>query len=146
MRIGDVTMASAPVTHAGPTVGFRIEGEHGSIAYLPDHEPSLGVDLTDLDPSWISGYDLVADVDVLFHDAQYGDREYPAHVGWGHSAIEHVVTLAKAARVGHLVLFHHDPYHDDDQLDALADDARHHCDGALEVSMAAEGTTFSLPA
>ena len=32
----------------------------------------------------MSGYDLVRDVDVLFHDAQYRDEEYPDHVGWGH--------------------------------------------------------------
>ena len=56
---------------------------------------------------------------MLLHDAQYGDGEYPEHVGWGHSAIAHVVEFARKAEVRQLVLFHHDPYHDDDQLDEL---------------------------
>ena len=34
---------------------------------------------------WISGHDIARDADVLLHDAQYGDDEYPNHVGWGHS-------------------------------------------------------------
>ena len=45
----------------------------------------------------MSGYDVVRDVNVLFHDAQYLDEEYPHHVGWGHSAIGH----ALESRVGH---------------------------------------------
>ena len=56
---------------------------------------------------------------MLFHDAQYGDDEYPDHVGWGHSAIEHVIGFARKAEVGTVVLFHHDPYHTDDELDEL---------------------------
>jgi ribonuclease BN (tRNA processing enzyme) len=56
---------------------------------------------------------------VLLHDAQYTVEEYPAHIGWGHSSIEHVVTLAQRADVGRLVLFHHDPYHSDDELEAM---------------------------
>ncbi len=144
VSIGDATLVAAAVTHQGPTVGFRITSGGGSLAYLPDHEPSLGVDLDDLDPSWISGYDVAAGVDTLFHDAQYGDGEYPDHVGWGHSAIEHVATFARAAGVRHLVLFHHDPYHDDAALDALAADARRHCGDDLQVSMATEGTSFQI--
>lgn len=101
--------------------------------------------MADLDPSWISGYDIAADVDVLFHDAQYGDGEYPSHVGWGHSAVEHVVEFAKAARVGQLVLFHHDPYHDDADLDAIADEAQQLCGHAgPQLAMAAEGTTYVI--
>lgn len=143
--IGDATVVAASVTHQGPTVGYRITSPTASLAYLPDHEPSLGVVLADLDPSWISGYDIAADVDVLFHDAQYGDGEYPSHVGWGHSAVEHVVEFAKAARVGQLVLFHHDPYHDDADLDAIADEAQQLCGHAgPQLAMAAEGTTYVI--
>ena len=43
ITIGSATVHAANVTHQGPTVGYRIE-EHGRVlAYLPDHEPSLGV-------------------------------------------------------------------------------------------------------
>ncbi len=119
VTIGSATVRAANVAHQGPTVGYRIEEGGRSLAYLPDHEPSLGVDLADQPPSWISGHDLAHGVDVLFHDAQYGDHEYPNHVGWGHSALEHVMRFADKAEVERVVLFHHDPYHTDDELEAL---------------------------
>jgi phosphoribosyl 1,2-cyclic phosphodiesterase len=131
VQIGSASVVAAPVTHQGPTVGYRITDAGGSLCYLPDHEPSLGVQLADLDTDWISGFALAHRVDVLLHDAQYGDGEYPDHVGWGHSAIEHVVEFARKADVGRLLLFHHDPYHDDDQLDELC---------SLAVKMLGRGT------
>ena len=93
------------------------------MAYLPDHEPSLGVDITSLDVSWLSGFDLLDGVDVAFHDAQYADEEYGEHVGWGHSSISHAVTMGRRAQVRQLVLFHHDPSHSDDDLEVLLERA-----------------------
>ncbi len=145
--IGSATVRAEGVTHQGPTVGFRIEEAGRSLVYLPDHEPSLGVELADQPPAWISGCALAQDADVLFHDAQYGDHEYPNHVGWGHSAIEHVMSFADKAEVDHLVLFHHDPYHTDDELEALLVAAQEQR-GALDdhVRLAYEGMTIVLDA
>ena len=82
---------------------------------------------------------------MLFHDAQYGDHEYPNHVGWGHSAFEHVLCFARKAEVGTVVLFHHDPYHTDDELEALLAQsiAAGDCDGET-VRLAHEGMTIVL--
>jgi phosphoribosyl 1,2-cyclic phosphodiesterase len=145
VTIGSATVRAGNVAHQGPTVGYRIE-EHGrSLAYLPDHEPSLGVELSAQPPTWISGHDVAHDVDVLFHDAQYGDREYPDHVGWGHSAIDHVLAFASKADVGHTVLFHHDPYHTDDELEALVAEALTRWDGdPATVTLAYEGMSIDL--
>jgi phosphoribosyl 1,2-cyclic phosphodiesterase len=145
ISIGSVEVVAAAVTHQGPTVGYRVTGGGASLCYLPDHEPSLGVVLKDLDPDWISGLGLAQGVDVLLHDAQYGDGEYPAHVGWGHSCIEHVVEFARKAEVGRLVLFHHDPYHDDDELNALQAIAAKMFDrGDDAVQLAHEGMHIDL--
>jgi phosphoribosyl 1,2-cyclic phosphodiesterase len=119
VTIGSATVRAGRVTHQGPTVGYRIEEGGRGLAYLPDHEPALGGSLAEQPESWMSGYDLVHDVDVLFHDAQYLDDEYPRHVGWGHSAVGDAIEFALRSRVGRLVLFHHDPYHTDGDLDAL---------------------------
>jgi ribonuclease BN (tRNA processing enzyme) len=54
------------------------------------------------------------------HDSQYSDEEYPAHVGWGHSALSHALTFAKRTEAGRLMLFHHDPMHSDDFLDEFS--------------------------
>jgi phosphoribosyl 1,2-cyclic phosphodiesterase len=90
-------------------VGYRIETDEGSLAYLPDHEPALGARRFPLDAEWTSGFDLARGVDLLFHDAQYTREEYPRHVSWGHSTIHDALAFARLAGVKHLVPFHHDP-------------------------------------
>ena len=117
--IGPATVSACNVAHNGPTIGYRIECGGRSLAYIPDHEPWLGVGADTLEPSWISGYGVADGVDVLLHDAQYFEDEYDTHVGWGHSSVAHVVALAKAAGVRQLVLFHHDPSHSDEDLERL---------------------------
>jgi phosphoribosyl 1,2-cyclic phosphodiesterase len=147
VKIGDALVHAANVAHQGPTVGYRIE-EHGRVlAYVPDHEPSLGVTLDTMPADWISGHEVAYDADLLFHDAQYGDEEYPRHVGWGHSAIDHVLAFADKLDVDHLVLFHHDPYHTDDDLEELLKDARSKwCGPEDSLELAYEGMTIDLDA
>lgn len=145
VTIGSATIRAAKVTHQGPTVGYRIE-EHGrALVYLPDHEPSLGADLATVPAAWMSGHDIAHDADVLLHDGQYGDHEYAAHIGWGHSRVSDAMEFANKANVDRLVLFHHDPYHTDDELEGLLADARSHWPGMEErVSLAREGMTIHL--
>jgi phosphoribosyl 1,2-cyclic phosphodiesterase len=145
LTIGSATVRAGKVTHQGPTVGYRIEEGGRTLVYLPDHEPSIGVHLSDESTEWISGHDIAHGADVLFHDAQYSDHEYPEHIGWGHSCIEHVMGFAGKAGVGSVVLFHHDPYHVDDDLDVLLAEARSRWDGPGEqVRLANEGMTINL--
>ena len=145
VNIGGLTVSASLVTHQGPTVGYRVEENGQSVVYLPDHEPSIGgTDLTDQPADWISGYQLTHRADVLLHDAQYGDEEYPRHMGWGHSAIGHVVSFAKKAEVDRLVLFHHDPYHTDDELEELVSHARRIWGSDEHVCAAWEGMTIDV--
>jgi phosphoribosyl 1,2-cyclic phosphodiesterase len=145
--VGAGTITAVNVAHQGPTLGFRIEESGRSLAYIPDHEPSAGVDLRTLGPDWISGSQVAHAVDVLLHDSQYSEEEYPRHVGWGHCSIEHVVTFAQLAAVKRLVLFHHDPLHTDDALDALGERARQLWDGdGAALDLAYEGMEIDLAA
>jgi ribonuclease BN (tRNA processing enzyme) len=86
----------------------------------------------------------MAGADLLIHDAQYTDEEYPAHVGWGHSTISHAMALAEAADVTTLAAFHHDPSHNDGQLDRLFSAAVEARDWSFEFSPAREGTSLTL--
>jgi Beta-lactamase superfamily domain len=135
------------VTHPGPTVGYRIEADGGSFAYIPDHEPALGTELSKLTPDWISGFAVARDVTVLFHDAQYFEREYEDRVGWGHSSVADAVTFARLAGVEELVLFHHDPLHTDEDLLELEARARSlwDADGA-PPRLAREGDVVTVAA
>ncbi len=145
VMIGSATIRAAKVTHQGPTVGYRIE-EHGRVlVYLPDHEPSLGIDLFNEPPAWVSGHDIAHGADVLMHDAQYRDHEYDAHVGWGHSSIAATMEFAHKADVDNVILFHHDPYHTDTELEDLLSEARAKWPGMEDrVSLAFEGMTIAL--
>jgi phosphoribosyl 1,2-cyclic phosphodiesterase len=118
-ELGDAVVRGQAIIHPGPTVGYRISDASGSLAYLPDHEPALGAPTFPMPPDWTSGHDLASGVDVLLHDAQYTVDEYPSRVGWGHSTTEQARAFAVQAEVGQLVTFHHDPGHDDQQLDEL---------------------------
>jgi phosphoribosyl 1,2-cyclic phosphodiesterase len=123
-ELGGVTIRAEAVTHRGPTLGYRISDGTTTIAYIPDHEPALGSPLEQLEPEWISGYDLARDADLLIHDCQYTDEEYPAHVGWGHSALTDTLTFARRVAARRVMLFHHDPLHSDEFLDDFFASAR----------------------
>ena len=144
VQIGSLTVGATPVTHQGPTVGYRIEEDGRSLVYLPDHEPGLGADFGERPADWVSGYHLAQHADVLLHDAQYSDDEYRRHVGWGHSAIGHVVAFARKAAVRRLVLFHHDPYHPDHELEDLVAEAQRLWGAEPAVIAAWEGMTIEL--
>jgi phosphoribosyl 1,2-cyclic phosphodiesterase len=123
-RIGPARLRAEAVTHRGPTLGFRIEDAGMSLCYLPDHEPALVGPIDGLEDEWLSGYALARGADVLLHDAQYTDEEYPGHFGWGHSAISQVADFAARCQVGRTMLFHHDPYHTDADLETMLGEAR----------------------
>jgi phosphoribosyl 1,2-cyclic phosphodiesterase len=143
--IGALAFRASLVTHQGPTVGYRIEECGRALVYLPDHEPGLGLGRSGTPVEWMSGYGLAYGADVLMHDAQYADDEYPRHIGWGHSAIGHAIDFARKAEVRELVLFHHDPYHSDDQLEKLVAEAqRGWGNGNERVQASWEGMNITL--
>ena len=142
--IGSALIAGHPVVHQGPTLGFRITADDRTLAYIPDHEPSLGVELRRVEVDWISGYEIARRADVLLHDAQYSEDEYSVHVGWGHSSVDHALAFASAAEVEQLVMFHHDPAHSDRELETLLDVARSSWPGRRPPVLAAEGMVLHL--
>jgi phosphoribosyl 1,2-cyclic phosphodiesterase len=147
-RIGSGRIRASAVAHRGPTLGFRIEDEDASLCYLPDHEPARLGPIEDLEPQHLSGYALARRADLLIHDCQYTDAEYARRVGWGHSAISHAVHFADRCDAARTLLFHHDPHHTDDELDAAFVDALRRWRGVGRasdaVAMAAEGDEVTI--
>jgi phosphoribosyl 1,2-cyclic phosphodiesterase len=144
-NIGGLEVKAQTVIHPGQTLGYRISDGTATMAYIPDHEPALGADVMPDSPDWTSGHDLAANADLLLHDAQYTAEEYEQRVGWGHSRIGDAVHLARMAGVARLVTFHHDPAHDDRELDAMLDGARGRASaGEVEVLPGREGQTFRI--
>jgi phosphoribosyl 1,2-cyclic phosphodiesterase len=111
-----VRISTGPLNHPNDATGYRIEYRGKVVAYITDTEHRPG----GLDPNVLK---LIDRADVMIYDASYTDAEFPEHLNWGHSTWEEGVRLADAAGVGTLVIFHHDPGHDDAFMDQVAADA-----------------------
>lgn len=143
-EIGNLQINSAYINHPGPTIGYRIFNAHSVFAYLPDHEPFLGNKGFELEREWISGTGLAHNADLLIHDSQYTPEEYPDKIGWGHSSIEQAIKFASIAKVKKLLLFHHDPNHDDQLLDNIYNFYVKGSSHEFDIELAVEGSVFEL--
>ena len=144
--IGEFRIATARVCHPGATIGYRItDGDGNVMTYIPDHEPALGPNpFPSLPREWTSGAMLADSSDLLIHDGQYSSHEYRDRIGWGHSALRHVLDFARLVDAKHLVPFHHDPDHSDADLDRLMSEAIEEFTPAFRVTPACEGMRFDL--
>jgi phosphoribosyl 1,2-cyclic phosphodiesterase len=124
-QIGVAKIRALSVNHRGPTLGYRIEDQDTALCYIPDHEPGLGAPLSQLEDDWISGFELAREAEMLIHDCQYTDTEYPNHIGWGHAPITDALQFSHRVAARKVLLFHHDPLHSDDFLDSLCGDVGH---------------------
>lgn len=143
-EVGGLEVEAELVCHPGTTVGYRISQGIRSVAYLPDHEPALGVREFPGEPEWTSGFNLAAGADLLIHDAQYTTEEYQKRVGWGHSAIRDAVAFATLTGARRFVPFHHDPTHDDAMLDCIDSAVRTSGDLPFGFLAGTEGATFEV--
>lgn len=131
------TVTARDLPHkGGRTFGFRVSDGTSTVAYLPDHSPLvLGPGPHGLGEYHEAAVALARDADVLLHDGQHTAAELPAVTHLGHSAVEYAIGLAEAARVGRLVLFHHDPARTDADIDHMVAE---HATCGVKVEAAAE--------
>ena len=124
----------------GDVTAYRLDYAGRSVVYATDVERS-----PELDDGLL---DFARGADVMIHDAQYTPEEYrgdvgPSRRGWGHSTFETAAKLARDADVGRLLLFHHDPAHDDDAVAEIERRARR---VFASTDAAREGVTLELGA
>ena len=145
-KIGGASMAADLILHPGATVGYRIELDGSSFAYLPDHEPALGGALGGRAIDWISGGALANTVDDLFNDTQNHEDDYTERIGWGHSSVADAVAFARAVAARRLLLFHHEPRYSDHTLEQLEEHARELADGHGDTppALAREGMVVDV--
>ena len=133
------------VRHTDPTLGFRVEIEGFSVAYLPDHGPGTVPDDPDLYvPDDV--LELCDGADLVIHDAQHTTPEYEYKRDWGHCTVDYAIHVARESGARELALFHHCPSHGDDKLDEILRDARDlvaHT-GGPEIIAASDGLTVEL--
>ena len=147
--VGEFRVKAMKLRHPGTTLGYRLTPVAGgpSLAYVTDNELGTGGQYP-LSKSWRKDFvEFLTGVEVLVHDAMYTPEELETHRGWGHSTYEEAVALAGDAGARTLVLFHHEPEHDDDVMDELVAAARKAARGRgcpAEVLAAQEGMRLTL--
>jgi phosphoribosyl 1,2-cyclic phosphodiesterase len=130
-----ITIQTRPLNHPDGAVGYRIKYGGKAFAYITDTEHVPGTP----DKNVLA---LMDNADAVVYDSMYTDEEYArSYVGWGHSTWQEGVRLAKLASVKKLVIFHHDPEHDDAKLDAIAREAQAALPGTV---LAREGLVLTL--
>jgi phosphoribosyl 1,2-cyclic phosphodiesterase len=113
------TVEVGVLNHPGRSLGYRLMADGKVLVYATDNEPfgEAAVSRHLVQPSALSH--LARHADLLIHDAQYTPEEYPHHLGWGHSTYLDALQLAQQAKVKQLVLYHHDPSHNDTAIDRI---------------------------
>jgi phosphoribosyl 1,2-cyclic phosphodiesterase len=112
-----VHVRTAQLNHPNRATGYRIEHAGKAVCYVTDTEHVIGKP----DQSVLG---LIEGADLVVYDSTYTDQEFPEHVGWGHSTWQEAVRLCQAARVKRLAIFHHDPDHDDNFMEAIEAEAQ----------------------
>jgi phosphoribosyl 1,2-cyclic phosphodiesterase len=144
-QAGGFRVRAQALNHPGGALGYRVEADGRSVAYLTDTAPfarpgegvAAGAEPTAAEGRMLS---FLADCDLVLYDTMYSYQEYLEKMTWGHSYPEYAAALCRAARVGKLVLFHHLPDASDEDLDLLEQRWMEH--RGPRVVLAKEGTTL----
>jgi phosphoribosyl 1,2-cyclic phosphodiesterase len=137
INVNGAIINTLPMNHPQGSVAYRIEADGGVLVYATDTEPGSAVHDRNVRT-------LAHNADVFIYDAQYTPAQLRGEKkGWGHSTWAEGVKIARAAGVGQLVLFHHEPDHDDAMIDSLVRQARARFPNSIA---AAEGMVLHIPA
>jgi phosphoribosyl 1,2-cyclic phosphodiesterase len=134
ISVYDAQVKTIYVNHPTFAMGYRITHGGKSLVYISDNEPfdrKVARAIRNVEKRIVEKYDrikgdpnqrvfdFVRNADVLSHDTTYTPEEYVDRVGWGHSHYLFTLKVAAEGNVKRLVLFHHDPAHDDDKVDNI---------------------------
>lgn len=120
----EVRVRTAPLNHPNGATGYRLEHRGASLCYVTDTEHVPGRP----DENVLR---LIAGADLVIYDCTYRDDEFAEKVGWGHSTWQEGVRLCRAAGAKQLAIFHHDPDHEDPEMERIEAEARHTWTGAF---------------
>ena len=104
------------------TLVYRVSAGGRSLVFATDVE--MGAPDKEPDQRFIT---FAEGADVLVHDAQYNEDDYfgsGTYRGFGHSTPLMAANSARAAHVGKLILFHHNPGYNDASVRAMEQAAR----------------------
>lgn len=159
--LGQFAIQPIALNHPFGAVGYRIEADNTSLAYVSDTAPFCDVlhkqhflsgleELTDADRTTLAGLErdlreALTDTHTVIYDTHFTPEEYQRFPHYGHSTPEHALEMCKGINVRRLVLYHHAPSHSDDMMDEIG--RTYHAQGralGIEVVVAREGQTLPI--
>ena len=114
--IGGMQVIPIQLSHPNNGLGYKFCEGGKTFAFLTDNE------LEFMHPGGKTPEDYAAfarGAELLVHDADYTDEEYPRRKTWGHSTWQQALALALKAEVRALGLFHHNQDRYDSELDRI---------------------------
>lgn len=115
-----ITTCKSPAHPLNGVMLYRVHFRNKSVVYATDIEQQEG--------GYAEVIEFARGADLLIHDAQYLREEYSGHIkprkGWGHSTIDMAAGVAAKAQIKRLVLFHHEPTHDDRTMKKIEKEAK----------------------
>lgn len=130
----DVAVRTAPLHHPNGATGYRIEHAGKSLCYVTDTEHVPGKP----DQHVLA---LIDGADAVIYDSTYTEAEFDKHIGWGHSTWNEGLRLCRQANAKQLVVFHHEPDHDDGFMQNLENEVGRQ---DAEAVVAREGMVLRL--
>jgi phosphoribosyl 1,2-cyclic phosphodiesterase len=134
-QIDGFEIVGVPLNHPFGAVGYRIDADGTSVAYVSDTAPFNDVlhkqhflhgpeALTADDKKQLGRLraDLIKvlkDCHSVIYDTHFTTEEYARFPHYGHSTPDHALELCQEAGVKRLILYHHAPAHSDAQMDDI---------------------------
>ncbi|MFT3692378.1 MAG: MBL fold metallo-hydrolase [Kofleriaceae bacterium] len=159
--IGAFHVTPIALNHPFGSVGYRIDADGTSWAYVSDTAP---FDQVIHKQHFLSGPEPLSDddraalahmraelvkklhgVDTVVYDTHFLPEEYARFPHYGHSTPDQALDVCAEAGVRQLVLYHHAPSHSDEQMDQIA--ASYLAKGAvkgIEVLTSFEGMSIPI--
>jgi phosphoribosyl 1,2-cyclic phosphodiesterase len=159
---GGVQVRCTRLNHPYIAIGYRVDADGASVAYVSDtapfdsivleheyiaarpdiEEPPLGTAAAKLTTMRDGVVDLCRGCDLVVYDTMFRMDEYTARPHWGHSCPEHALEIVEAAGADCLVLYHHAPQRTDEEVDEEL--RRTQALASLHVMAAAEGLELTV--
>jgi len=159
--VGSFHVTPIALNHPFGSVGYRLDADGSSVAYVADTAPfdqvlhkqhflsgpePLSVDdrhaLSAMREALVA---RLRGVDTVIYDTHFLPEEYARFPHYGHSTPDQALEICLEAKVRRLVLYHHAPGHTDEQMDQVA--ATYLAKGAqvgIEVLTSFEGMTLPV--
>lgn len=130
----NTNIKTMPLNHPDGAVGYRVEFRGKSLCYVTDTEHTPGQPDENV-------LQLIEGADLVIYDSTYTDKEFSSKIGWGHSTWQEGIRLCKRAGAKRLVIFHHDPDHEDPFMEKVEGLARQAWEGTI---VARENMRFNM--